>query len=161
MAQFAGGAQRFDPYKNYKIRLWAGNRTYFGSKLTGLFPPPEVVKHRAGGDPSTSLKSPGRSKYDSVAVTRGVNQDQAFSNWASEVWNFGSSEGAQTSRKDIYLELYDEAGQLAVAYKIDGCSVSEIPALPPRGVIPHYLHPHGPRNMQEQLALIFENSLRK
>ena len=59
MPQFAGHAQRLDPYKNYKIRLWDGNRTYLGSKHTGLVPPPEVVKHRAGGDPSTSSSRPG------------------------------------------------------------------------------------------------------
>ena len=165
MAQFAGDAQRLDPYKNFKLRLWDGNRTYFGSMLTGLFPPPEVVKHRAGGDPSTSLKSLGQSKYDPVALNRGVFQDQAFSTWASQVWNFGSSLGAETSlanfRKDIYLELYDEAGQAVVAYKLIGYSVSETQALPPGGVLHHFLHPNGHGSIQEQLAVIFENSLRR
>jgi len=61
MAQNAIDSQRLDPYKDFFLRLRDGNRTYFGSKRTGLIPPSEVVKHRAGGDPSTSYKSPGRN----------------------------------------------------------------------------------------------------
>ena len=33
-------------------------------------------------------------------------------------------------RKDIYLEFYNEAGQLVIAYKIYRCWVSEYQALP-------------------------------
>jgi phage tail-like protein len=33
-------------------------------------------------------------------------------------------------RKDIIIELYNEAGQLAIAYKVFRCWVSEFQALP-------------------------------
>jgi len=165
MAQNAIDEQRLDPYKNFTLRLRDGNRTYFGSKRTGLIPPPEVVKHRAGGDPSTAYKSPTGNKYDAITLKRGVSPDPSFSNWASKVWNFGSGLGSEVSlanfRKDIYLEFYNEAGQKVVAYRLNGYNVSETLALPPGGVFQHFLHPHGPESIHEQLAVIFENSLRR
>ena len=76
----------------------------------------------AGGDPSTSHKSPGRNKYEAITLERGLTQDLAFHDWAGLVWNFGASLGSEVSlatfRKDIYLEFYNEAGQLVIAYKI-------------------------------------------
>lgn len=165
MAQNAIDAQRLDPYKDFFLRLRDGNRTYFGSKRTGLFPPPEVVQHRAGGDPSTAFKSPGRNKYEAITLNRGVTQDQSFSNWASKVWNYGSGLGSEVSlanfRKDIYLEFYNEAGQTVAGYRIFGTSVFETPTLPPGGVVLHFLQPHGPTNIQEQLEVIFQNSLKR
>ncbi|HLY80372.1 MAG TPA: phage tail protein [Caulobacteraceae bacterium] len=45
----------------------------------------EVVKHRAGGDPGLSRKSPGRMKYEPVTLERGLTQDKGFANWAGKV----------------------------------------------------------------------------
>jgi phage tail-like protein len=68
-----------------------------------------------------------------VTLERGVTHDQAFEQWANKVWNYGSGLGAETSlkdfRKDVILEVYNEAGQLALAYKIYRCWVSEFQAL--------------------------------
>ena len=93
-----------------------------------------MVKHREGGDPSTSRKSPGRTEYDAITLERGVTHDLEFEQWANKVWNFGAGLGSEVSladfRKDIILELYNEAGQLAIAYKIYRCWVSEYQALP-------------------------------
>jgi len=50
------------------------------------------------------------------------------------VWNYGAGLGSEVSlrdfRKDVVLEFYNEAGQLAMAYKIYRCWVSEYEALP-------------------------------
>lgn len=164
MAQFAVSAQRLDPYKNFKFRLWDGTRTYFGSKLAGLLPPAEVVKHRSGGDPSTSVKSPGRNKYDSITLERGVTQDLSFSDWASQVWDYGSSLGSEASlanfRKDIYLEFYNGAGQLMISYRMNPLWVSECQIQPHGGLYLHRLQ-RDSQSIQEQLAAIFESSLRR
>ena len=60
--------------------------------------------------------------------------DTEFEKWANKVWNFGSGLGSEVSlkdfRKDIIIELYNEAGQLAIAYKVFRCWVSEFQALP-------------------------------
>ena len=135
MAQFSVNAQRFDPYKNFKFRLkWDGRYVAGVSKVSGLKRTTEVVKHREGGDPSSTRKSPGRTEYDAVTVERGVTNDTEFEKWANKVWNYGAGLGAEVSlkdfRKDIILEVYNEAGQLALAYKIYRCWVSEFQAMP-------------------------------
>ena len=135
MVQFAVNPLRFDPYKNFKFRVkWDGKFVAGVSKVTGLKKTTEVVKHRQGGDPSSSRKSPGRTEYDAVTLDRGVTHDTEFEKWANKVWNFGSGLGAEVSlkdfRKDLILEVYNEAGQLALAYKIYRCWVSEFLALP-------------------------------
>jgi phage tail-like protein len=135
MALFPANPTRLDPYKNFKFRLkWDGKYVLGCSKLTGLKRTTEVVEHRSGGDPSTSHKSPGRTKYDAVTLERGLTQDLAFNQWAGLVWNFGATLGSEVSlanfRKDVYLEFYNEAGQLVIAYKIYRCWVSEYQAMP-------------------------------
>jgi phage tail-like protein len=135
MAQFSVNAQRFDPYKNLKFRVkWDGRYVAGLSKLSGLKRTTEVIEYRAGGDPSTSRKSPGRTKFEPITLERGVTHDTEFEKWANKVWNLGSSLGAEVSlrdfRKDVIVELYNEAGQLVLAYKIFRAWVSEYEALP-------------------------------
>ena len=135
MAQFSVNASRFDPYQNFKFRIkWDGKYVAGVSKVGALKRSTEPVEHREGGDPSTSRKSPGRSKFEAITVERGVTHDKEFEQWASKVWNFGSGLGAEVSlkdfRKDLIIELYNEAGQLALAYKVFRCWVSEYQALP-------------------------------
>jgi len=135
MSEFPANPTRLDPYKNFKFRVkWDGKYIAGISKISGLKRTTEVLEEREGGDPSTSHKSPGRTKYEAITLERGVTQDPGFSNWAGLVWNFGASLGSEVPlanfRKDIYLELYNEAGQLVLAYKIHRCWVSEYQALP-------------------------------
>ena len=133
MAQFSVNAQRFDPYKNFKFKVkWDGKYVAGISKVSALKRTTEVVKHREGGDPSSSRKSPGRTEYDAITLERGVTHDKDFEQWANRVWNFGAGLGSETSladfRKDIILELYNEAGQRVIGYKIFRCWVSEFQA---------------------------------
>ncbi len=135
MAQFRVNAQRFDPYKNFKFLVkWDGQVVAGVSKVTGLKRSTQVVEHRNGGDPSSTHKSPGQTKYDAITLERGVTHDPEFEKWANKVWNFGSGLGAEVSlkdfRKDLIIEVYNEAGQLALAYKVFRCWVSEFQALP-------------------------------
>src|SRR5438874_11036662 len=123
MAQFTVNAQRFDPYKNFKFRVkWDGKYVAGISKVSALKRTTEVVKHREGGDPSSSRKSPGRTEFDAITLDRGVTHDPEFEAWAKLVWNFQGALGAEPSlknfRKEIILEVYNESRQLAVAYKI-------------------------------------------
>ena len=135
MAQFSVNAQRFDPYKNFKFRVkWDGRYVAGISKVGGLKRTTEVVEHREGGDPSMSRKSPGRSKYEPITLERGVTHDPEFERWANKVWDYGTGLGAESSlkdfRKDMIIEVYNEAGQLVLAYKVYRCWVSEYQALP-------------------------------
>jgi phage tail-like protein len=135
MAEFTVNPSRFDPYKNFKFRVkWDGKYVAGVSKVSALKRTTEVVKHREGGDPSSSRKSPGRTEYEAVTLERGVTYDPEFEKWANKVWNFGSGLGSEVSladfRKEITLEVYNEAGQLALAYNIFRCWVSEFTAMP-------------------------------
>jgi phage tail-like protein len=133
MPQFSANPQRFDPYKNFKFRVkWNGRYVAGISKVSGLKKTTEVVKHREGGDPSSSRKSPGRTEFEPITVERGVTHDKDFEQWANKVWNFGSGLGKEVSlkdfRKDLVIEVYNEAGQLAIRYKVFRCWVSEFQA---------------------------------
>jgi phage tail-like protein len=135
MAQFSVNPTRFDPYKNFKFRVkWDGQYVAGLSKMGALKRTTEVVEHREGGDPSTGRKSPGRSKFEAISLERGVTHDTAFEAWANKVWDFGAGPGAESSlkdfRKDIILDVFNEAGQKVLSYKIYRCWVSEYQALP-------------------------------
>jgi phage tail-like protein len=137
MAEFTVNTHRFDPYKNFKFRVkWDGRYVAGVSRVSALKRTTEVIEHRAGGDRSTSRKSPGRTMFEAITLERGVTHDPEFEAWANRVWipTPGSGGGAEMSlrdfRKDIVLELYNEAGQLVLAYKIYRCWVSEYQALP-------------------------------
>ncbi|MBX3057988.1 MAG: phage tail protein [Anaerolineae bacterium] len=135
MAQFTVNTERFDPYKNFKFRVfWVGNTNPVAgiSKVSALKRTTEVVKHREGGDPISSRKSPGRTEYEAITLERGVTHDKEFEQWANKVWNYGAGLGAEVAlkdfRKDIIIEVYNEAGQLALRYKVYRCWVSEFQA---------------------------------
>ena len=135
MAQFTVNTFRVDPYKNFKFRVkWDGRYVAGVSKVGMLKKTTEVVKHRDGGDPSTSHKSPGRTEFDAITLERGVTHDPEFEQWANKVWNYGSGLGVEVSlkdfRKDIIIEVYNEAGQKVIAYNVYRCWVSEFQALP-------------------------------
>jgi phage tail-like protein len=135
MAQFSVNANRFDPYKNFKFRVkWDGRYVAGLSKCGALKRTTEIVEHREGGDPSTGRKSPGRTKYEAITLERGVTHDLEFERWANKVWNFGAGLGLEVSlkdfRKDISIEIYNEAGQKVIAYNVFRCWVSEYQSLP-------------------------------
>lgn len=135
MAQFSVNTERFDPYKNFKFRVrWDGRDVAGISKVGALKRTTEVVEHREGGDPSTGRKSPGRTKYEAITLERGVTHDLEFEQWANKVWNFGNGLGQEMSlkdfRKDISIDLYNEAGQVVKTYNVFRCWVSEFQTLP-------------------------------
>jgi len=135
MAEFSVNTQRFDPYKNFKFRVkWDGHYVAGVSKVSPLKRTTDPIEHRSGGDPSTVHKSPGQTKYDPITMERGVTHDVEFERWANKVWNFGSGLGSEVSlkdfRKDLTIEVYNEAGQVALAYNVYRCWVSEYQALP-------------------------------
>ena len=128
-------AARAEPYKNFKFRVvWDGRYVLGISKVSALKRTTEVIEHREGGDQSTSHKLPGRSKFDAITLERGVTHDKDFEQWANKVWLLGQTLGGEVSlkdfRKDVNLEVYDEAGQIVQRYSIYSCWVSEYQALP-------------------------------
>jgi phage tail-like protein len=139
--EFTVNTTRFDPYKNFKFRVSWGSPTpdkihpVAGiSKVSVLKRTTEVVEHRNGGDHSSSRKSPGRNKYDAITLERGVTHDLEFEKWAAKVWDYSAGSGQESSladfRKDIIVDLLNEAGQKVISYKLYRCWVSEYQAMP-------------------------------
>ncbi len=135
--QFTVNTSRYDPYKNFKFRvMWDGRYVAGVSKVSGLTRTTQVVTYREGGDPSMVRKSPGQTEYAEITLERGVTHDPEFENWANKVWNYansgqlGQEVSLQDFRKDITIELYNEAGQKVIAYHVFRCWVSEFTALP-------------------------------
>jgi phage tail-like protein len=123
MAEFTVNPQRFDPYVAFKfLVVWDGRIVAGVSKVSKLTRTTEVVKHRDGGDPSSPRKAPGRTEYEAITLERGVTHDAEFERWANKVWMVGQNRGAEVSlrdfRKDIVIQLLNEAGQVAVAFKV-------------------------------------------
>jgi phage tail-like protein len=131
--QFVVNAYRYDPYKNFKFRIkWDGRYVAGVSKITALKQSTEPVTHREGGDPSTSRVSPGSWKFEPITLDRGVTHDPEFENWAKKVWNVEGDAiiSLKDFRKDIIIELLNEQGVVAKAYKVYRCWVSSYQALP-------------------------------
>jgi phage tail-like protein len=139
MPQFTVNAGRVDPYKNFKFRVkWDGNYVAGVSKVSSLKRTTEVVKHRDGGDPSTSHKAPGRTEFEPITLERGVTHDTDFEKWANKVWDYKNAQAQAATqevslkdfRKDIILDVFNEAGQKVISYQIYRCWVSEFQSLP-------------------------------
>jgi phage tail-like protein len=134
MPQFSVNPNRMDPYKNFKFRVtWDGHYVAGVSRISALRRTTEVVEHREGGDPSASRKSPGRTKYDPITLERGLTHDLEFERWANKVWGLNQG-GVEVSlkdfRKDIVIEIHNEAGQTTHRFFVYRCWVSEYQALP-------------------------------
>src|SRR4051812_47219257 len=127
MAQFTVNANRFDPYKNFKFRVkWDGRYVAGVSKVGALKRSTEMVEHREGGDPSTSRKSPGRTKYEAITLERGVTHDLEFERWANKVWDYSNAQAAADQRvqegclkdfrKDVAIDVYNQPGQQVISH---------------------------------------------
>jgi len=132
--EFRVESNRADPYKNFKFRVkWDGRYVAGISKVSEFKRTTEVIKHRSGGDPSMDLLAPGRHTWAPLTFDQGVTNDHEFERWINKVWHFGAGLGAEVSlkdyKKDLLVEVYNEAGQLAVAYEVFDCWVSEYRAL--------------------------------
>jgi phage tail-like protein len=121
----------FEPLKNFRFRvLWDGKPVIGIRRIGALRRTTEVVRHSEGHDSSVSRKSPGKTEYDAVILERGISSDRAFEEWANQVWSLGDNRPRRDFRKDVTLEVYDDAGQLALVYTLLRCWVSEYHALP-------------------------------
>ena len=137
MAQFTVNSYRQDTYKNYNFVVsWNGKPVAGVSKLSPLKKTTQVIKHRDGADPSTVCNSLGQTDWDEITLERGVTHDTAFEQWANKAWDYPNSGtlGQQVLledfRKDIVIDVMNEAGQKVISYKLHRCWPSSFTALP-------------------------------
>jgi phage tail-like protein len=134
MPEFTVNPDRMDPYKKFKFRVkWDGKYVAGISRVSRLVRTTDVVTHREGGDPSIAHRSPGQTTYAPIVLERGRTHDTAFEQWANKVWNYGGGPGSEVSlkdfRKDVLIDLFNEAGQKVMSFKVYRCWPSEYVAL--------------------------------
>jgi phage tail-like protein len=132
MAEFTVNPTRFDPYKTHMFRVkWDGVYVAGLSKMSALKRSTAPVTHRVGGDPSHDRKSPGLTTYDAVTLERGVTHDVAFEAWANKVSSLAPPGISLADfRKDLIVDVFNEANQNVISYHLFRCWVSEYQALP-------------------------------
>ena len=139
--EFKASATRLDPYNNFKFLVKMDGAYVAGiSAVSGLAQTTQVITHRSGSDPGTVRVSPGQTEFSPITLERGITQDPDFEAWANKVWDYSNSSSIDDNpnqavalndfRKDIVIELYNEAGQKVMAYNIYRCWASEYQALP-------------------------------
>jgi phage tail-like protein len=132
---FIVNAHRYDPYKNYKFRVFMEGQSgpVVGvSKVGSLKRTVEVVKHRHGQMDSYEHKSPGKSTYDGITMERGITHNTEFEKWANAVHNPSGDALMDLAgyKKDLTLEVMNEKGGVALRYFLRDCWVSEFTTLP-------------------------------
>ena len=130
---FVVNAHRTDPYKNYKFQILWDNKAVLGvSKVSSLKRTTEVVKHRSGGENSIDHKSPGRTSYEGITLERGITHDLDFEAWANLVHAYAGDAAMDLDgyKKELTLEVMNEAGTVALRYFLHACWVSEWTAMP-------------------------------
>jgi len=132
--EFVVNSYRYDPYQNWRFLVKWDNKTVAGvSKVSALTRTTQVVTHRVGYDPSVVRRAPGQSEFGAITLERGVTHDKDFEQWANKTWDYSNSLANPAEqivsladfRKNITIQLMNEAGQLVMAYNVYRCWVSE------------------------------------
>jgi phage tail-like protein len=133
MARMNPSTNRFDPYRNFRFKVKVDNQYVAGlSKMGALKRTTEMVEWREAGENITSRKLPGKSSYQAVTLEAGVTYDSTFEDWANLVNDFASHSitSLRDFRKNITVDVFNEAGVKALSYNLYRCWVSEYQALP-------------------------------
>ena len=132
---FSVNINRYDPYKAFRFQVYFGQATspVAGlSKATGLKRSSDVIEYKEAGN-MIIRKGLGRTKYEPVTMERGVSYDNEFELYANaaQVLDGGHpSTSLKNLRKNIRIELMNEAGKAVHRYFLYNCWVSEYQALP-------------------------------
>ena len=137
MAQFTRQRAALRSLQELQVPRRSGTARYVAGRQQGLRAQADDRGRRSTATAATRPHPASRPAGPStrpITLERGVTHDTEFEQWANKVWNLGSGLGAEVSlkdfRKDVIIEVYNEAGQLAIAYKVYRCWVSEFQALP-------------------------------
>jgi phage tail-like protein len=133
MARMNASTNRFDPFRNFRFKVkWDGQYVAGLTKMGALKRSTEMVEFREAGENITSRKLPGKTKYDAVTLEAGVTYDSAFSDWANLVNDFASHSITSLGefRKNVTVDVFNEAGVLAISYNLYRAWVADYQALP-------------------------------
>ncbi len=132
---FSVNVSRFDPYKSFRFLVYFGTGTtpVAGvSKVGGMKRSSDAIEYKEGGN-AIIRKGLGRTKYDAITLERGVTHDTDFEDWANaaQVLDKGAAtQSLKNLRREVRIELLNEAGQPVIRYVVHRAWVSEFQALP-------------------------------
>lgn len=132
---FSVNTNRFDPYKSFRFLVYFGESTAAVagmSKVGGLKRSSDPIEYKEGGN-TIIRKGLGRTKYEPITLERGVTHDSDFEDWANAAQKLDKgapSQSLKNLRRQVRIELLNEAGQPVHRYILHRCWVSEYQALP-------------------------------
>ena len=130
MARMNASTNRFDPYRTFRFRVkWDGQYVAGLTKMGALKRTTEMVEFYEAGENITSRKLPGKTKYEAVTLEAGVTYDTAFSDWANLVNDFASHSITNLGefRKNVTVDVFNEAGVMALSYNLYRCLGERVP----------------------------------
>ena len=133
MARMTAQTNRFDPYRTFRFKVKWDNQYVAGlSKMGALKRTTEIVEFREAGENIVPRKLPGKSSFADVSLEAGITYDTSFEDWANLVNDFASHRITSLGefRKNITIDVFNEAGAKALSYNLYRCWVSEYQALP-------------------------------
>jgi phage tail-like protein len=133
MARMTAQTNRFDPFRTFRFKVkWDGQYVAGLTKMSALKRTTELIEYREAGENITSRKMPGKTSYQAVTLEAGVTYDTAFQDWANLVNDFASHSITSLGdfRKNVTLDIFNEAGIKAISYNLYRCWVSEYQAFP-------------------------------
>ncbi len=133
MARMTPQTNRFDPFRTFRFKVkWDSLYVAGLTKMGALKRTTELIEYREAGVNITSRKMPGKTSFTAVTLEAGITYDTAFQDWANLVNDFASHSITDLSdfRKNVTLDIFNEAGAKAVSYNLYRCWVSEYQAWP-------------------------------
>ncbi|NRA31043.1 MAG: phage tail protein [Parvularculaceae bacterium] len=123
---FTINPQRLDPYRKYNFRVLMDGRYISGIHyISPLRMRTASIDYREGGNQGTLRTTPGLTTYPSITMKRGLTHAREFQNWVDAGGTFGARRNLNEYLKDIRIELFNEAGQVAHAWNLYRCWPSE------------------------------------
>jgi phage tail-like protein len=133
MARMNPSTNRFDPYRTFRFKVkWDGQYVAGLTKMGALTRTLESVDFYEAGENLIPRKLPGKGTFGNVTLEAGVTYDTAFQDWANQCFDFASHSITSLGefRKNITVDVFNEAGQKALSYNLYRCWVTEYRALP-------------------------------
>ncbi|HKH83995.1 MAG TPA: phage tail protein [Gemmatimonadales bacterium] len=132
---FKVNTDRFSPYSAYAFLVYFAQSSEPAaavSRVSALTRTADVIEYRQGGD-GIIRKGLGRMRYEPVTLERGISQNAEFMEWAdaAQVLDTGvANTSLKNLRRNIRIELLNEARQPVMSFTLYRCWPSQFQALP-------------------------------
>ncbi len=64
------------------------------------------------------MRAPGQTRFEPITLERGLTHDTEFERWANKIWTRDHDVSLRDFRKDIVIDVLNEAGQVVLSYLV-------------------------------------------